>query len=234
MTAAGVAGVQDMASFVAMITLGPVLLSLLAVLKVGWIAQFLSRPGAITALRRGQSSRTRRAAKMREILRAHPACRYDLAAGWGEAGGPRAASARQRPWIASATRTSTSIMPSGRRSLRQGAAVQTCNQSALGWTVVLRRRPVRIVEGRVQGGYTDAFEIICSDCGDHPDLDYRDASLELQRIRGPYPIAAGITAYQEHVKRHHGQQPARRPGRPVHDVGSGSACVGGRARGRDD
>jgi hypothetical protein len=70
----------------------------------------------------------------------------------------------------------------------------------------------------VQGGYTDAFEIICCDCGDHPDLDYRDASLELQRVRGLYPIAAGITAYQEHLKQYHGQQPARRPGRPMHDA----------------
>jgi len=118
-------------------------------------------------------------------------------------------------------------MPSGRRSLRQGEAVQTCNQSALGWTVVLRRRPVRIVEGRVQGGYTDAFEIICCDCGDHPDLDCRDASLELQGIRGPYRIAAGITAYREHLNQYHEQRPGRRPGRPVHDVGSGSSCVGG-------
>jgi len=40
------------------------------------------------------------------------------------------------------------------------------------------------------GGYTDAFELICCDCGDHPDVDYRDVSTGLQRIRGPYPLAA--------------------------------------------
>src|SRR4249920_1113641 len=41
---AGVTGVQDVASFVAMITLvSGVLFLLLAVLKMGWIAQFLSR-----------------------------------------------------------------------------------------------------------------------------------------------------------------------------------------------
>ena len=158
-------------------------LLLLAVLKVGRIAQFLSRAG-------------------KSAVRALDRIGYENV-------------------------TETSITPSGRRSLRQGAAVQTINQSSLGWTVVLRRRPVRIVEGQVQGGYTDAFEIICCDCGDHPDLDYQDASLELQRIRGPYPIAAGITAYQEHLKQYHGQQPARRLGRPVHDAGSGSACVRG-------
>ena len=46
------------------------------------------------------------------------------------------------------------------------------------------------------------FEIICCDCGDHPDLDYRDVPPELQRIRGPYPIAAGVEAYVKHLKRH--------------------------------
>jgi hypothetical protein len=81
--------------------------------------------------------------------------------------------------------------------------VRTCDQPALGWTVVLRRRPVRMVEGRVQGGYTNAFEIICCDCGDHPDLDYRDVSPELQRIRGPYPIVAGVVAYEKHLDRQH-------------------------------
>jgi len=81
--------------------------------------------------------------------------------------------------------------------------VQTYEQPALGWTVVLRRCPVRTVEGRVQGGSTNAFEIICCDCGDHPDRDYRDVSPPLQRIRGPYPIAAGVTAYEEHLKLYH-------------------------------
>ena len=73
-----------------------------------------------------------------------------------------------------------------------------------GWTVVLRRRPVRIMDGRREGGYTDEFEIICCDCGDDPDLDYREISPELQRIRGPYPIAAGVTAYVKHARRHPG------------------------------
>ena len=76
-----------------------------------------------------------------------------------------------------------------------------------GWTVVLRRQPARIVEGRPEGGYTDLYEIVCCDCGDHPGLDYSEASPELRRIRGPYPIADGISAYVEHVRRRH--QPAR-------------------------
>src|SRR5690348_11747199 len=67
--------------------------------------------------------------------------------------------------------------------------------------------PARLVAGQPVGGYTNAFEIVCCDCGDDPDLDYRDVSPELQRIRGPYrPIAAGTAAYGEHVALH-------RPGR---------------------
>ena len=43
------------------------------------------------------------------------------------------------------------------------------------------------------------FEIICCDCGDDPDRDYREVPPELQRVRGPYPIAADITAYVKHA-----------------------------------
>ena len=85
------------------------------------------------------------------------------------------------------------------------------DQAGLGWTVVLRRQPVRIVKGWPEGGYTDAYELVCCDCGDHPGLDYREVPAELQRIRGPYQFAEGIAAYQTHVQQHHGsgQSPAR-------------------------
>jgi hypothetical protein len=76
-----------------------------------------------------------------------------------------------------------------------------------GWTVVVGRQPARMVEGRPAGGYTDAFEIICCDCGDHPDLDYSQVSPELQPVRGPYPVVDGISAYVKHAGLHH--QPAR-------------------------
>ena len=92
------------------------------------------------------------------------------------------------------------------------------------WTGVLLRRPVRIVGGRAQSGDTNASGIICCDCGDHLDRDCRHVSAELQRIRGPYPMAAGVTAYEEHLKLHH---------RPVQATRGGSACVGGSA-GPDD
>ena len=72
-----------------------------------------------------------------------------------------------------------------------------------GWTVVLRRQPARIVEGRPEGGYSDAFEIVCCDCGDHPDLDYTEVSPELRRVRGPYSVADGVAAYIKHVGVYH-------------------------------
>jgi hypothetical protein len=68
------------------------------------------------------------------------------------------------------------------------------DQPAYGWTVVLRRQPARMVEGRPEGGYTDVFELICCDRGDDPDLDYRDVSPRLQLVRGPYPVAARVAA----------------------------------------
>ena len=46
------------------------------------------------------------------------------------------------------------------------------------------------------------FEIICCDCGDDPDLDYREVSPDLQQLRGPYTMAAGVAAYVKHVERH--------------------------------
>jgi hypothetical protein len=85
--------------------------------------------------------------------------------------------------------------------------MMTVDQPEDGWTVVLRRQPDRIVEGRLEGGYTDAFQIICRDCGDHPDQDYSEVAPELQRIRGPYPIAGGVAAYEKHLGLYH--QPAR-------------------------
>ncbi len=73
--------------------------------------------------------------------------------------------------------------------------------------LVLRRQPARVVGGRPEGGYTDAYELICRDCGDDPDLDYHQVSPEFQRIRGPYPIAVGVEAYEQHA----GQHVTRRP-----------------------
>ena len=85
--------------------------------------------------------------------------------------------------------------------------MMTRDQPEDGWMVVLRRQPTRIVEGRPEGGYTNAFEIICRDCGDHPGQDYSEVAPELQRIRGPYPIADGVAAYEQHLGLHHPPAP---------------------------
>jgi hypothetical protein len=68
-----------------------------------------------------------------------------------------------------------------------------------GRTAFVRRRPVRIVDGRMEGGYTDAYELICPSCGDHPYLDFDDVPAQLQRLRGSYVLAAAVAAYEEHL-----------------------------------
>ena len=80
-----------------------------------------------------------------------------------------------------------------------GDAVRPVGQFGHGLTASLRRQPARRVEGRVEGGYTGAFELICADCGDHLYLDYSEVSPGLRRIRGPYTMQAGLAAYEEHL-----------------------------------
>ena len=63
----------------------------------------------------------------------------------------------------------------------------------------MRRQPVRMVDGRVEGGYRGVFEIICRDCGDHADMDYIEVVPRLQRLRGPYSLDEGTTAYGRHL-----------------------------------
>jgi hypothetical protein len=81
-----------------------------------------------------------------------------------------------------------------------------------GWTVVLRRQPARIVDGRADAPYTDAFEIICCSCGDDPGLDYFAVSPRLQLVRGPYSIAEGVAAYEAHLRLHTQAETAYRQG----------------------
>jgi len=56
-----------------------------------------------------------------------------------------------------------------------------------------------MVEGRVEGGYTSMFELVCCDCGDHPYLDYSQVPDRLQWLRGPRMLEAGLAAYEEHL-----------------------------------
>ena len=63
----------------------------------------------------------------------------------------------------------------------------------------MRRQPVRIVDGHFEGGYTDVFEFICPNCGDHPYLDYREVPPRLQWLRGPRTLEAAVAIYEKHV-----------------------------------
>jgi hypothetical protein len=81
----------------------------------------------------------------------------------------------------------------------------TGGQAGPGWTLVLPRQPIRIVDGQAQGGYTDVFELICCDCGDDPDLDYGDVCPELQQIRGSYR-SRRASPFIKHVVWHQGRQ----------------------------
>ena len=56
----------------------------------------------------------------------------------------------------------------------------------------------RIVDGRVEGGYTDMYELICPSCGDRPDLDYLEISPRLQWLRGPYRLEAALAVFHKH------------------------------------
>jgi hypothetical protein len=82
-------------------------------------------------------------------------------------------------------------------------------QPGHGWTVVLRRQPLRIVDGEPEGGYTDMYELICCDCGDDPWVDYREVPTRIRQTRGPYLFTAGIAAYARHVRRYHSRSQAR-------------------------
>ena len=97
-------------------------------------------------------------------------------------------------------------------------------QPGHGSGAILRNQPVRIVDGRVEGGYTGVYEIVCPDCGDHRDLDYSEVSWRLQWLRGPHPLEAGLAAYHIHLgltwlTRAGLKLPGRRPLSPVSAAG---------------
>ena len=73
------------------------------------------------------------------------------------------------------------------------------DQPGHGQTAKLRRQPFRLVDGRVEGGYTDVFEVICPSCGDDPDLDYSEIPPWLQHLRGPHPLKEGLAIYLKHI-----------------------------------
>ena len=78
--------------------------------------------------------------------------------------------------------------------------VPVAGQPGHGITASIRRQPVLFAEGPKEGGYRDAFEVVCCDCGDHLYWDYSEIPVSLQRIRGPYAaMAAALAAYDRHL-----------------------------------
>jgi hypothetical protein len=80
-----------------------------------------------------------------------------------------------------------------------GMTFPLAGQSGHGKTAFVRRQPARIAGARVQGGYTDPFELICPDCGDNPQVDYSEVSPQLQWLRGPFTLEAALEAYDKHL-----------------------------------
>ena len=72
-------------------------------------------------------------------------------------------------------------------------------QPGHGSEAFLRSQPVRVVDGCVEGGYTDVYELICPSCGDRPDLDYSETSARLQWLRGPRTLEAALETYDKHL-----------------------------------
>jgi hypothetical protein len=87
--------------------------------------------------------------------------------------------------------------------LRMGSVAGTilppAGQPGHGRTAFVRRQPVRIVDGRVEGGYTDLFEFICPSCGDNPYVDFSEVPSRLRRLRGPLTLEAALEAYDKHL-----------------------------------
>ena len=63
----------------------------------------------------------------------------------------------------------------------------------------MRLQPVRIVDGRFEGGYTAVYEFICPGCGDNPYVDYSEIPSLLQWLRGPFTLEAALEAYDKHL-----------------------------------
>jgi hypothetical protein len=95
--------------------------------------------------------------------------------------------------------------PRDRRDPRLGLVPQSvvtpapADRPGHGGGAILRRQPVRIVDDRFEDGYTDVFELICPDCGDHRDLDYSEVSWRLQWLGGAHALEAGLAAFHIHL-----------------------------------
>ena len=106
--------------------------------------------------------------------------------------------------------------------MRQPAVVREANVtvndwSERKWTLGLRRLPASDVDGGRGDDDAVEYELICRYCGDDPQLGHGEVPAELQQIRGPYQVKAGIEAFLEHDQSHEpaaGEAPALLAGRP--------------------
>ena len=104
-----------------------------------------------------------------------------------------------RPAAASAPRPNDRRDSLPRTGSDVANAVPLAGQPGHGPTAVLRNQPVRIVDGRIQDGYNDVYELICPSCGDRPDRDYFEVPPRLQWLRGPRTLEEGLAAYHKHL-----------------------------------
>jgi hypothetical protein len=119
-----------------------------------------------------------------------------------------------------------------RLDAQDGMTFLLAGQPGHGRTAYLRRQPGRIVDGRMEAGHTDVFELICGQCGDHPYLNYPEVPPCLQRIRGPYTLEAGLAAYGNHLglgtgsrRTPNAERSPARPGQELTSPGAGGWLV---------
>ena len=78
---------------------------------------------------------------------------------------------------------------------------KTRDQDEVGWSLMLRRYGDASMQGQWQGA-AERYELICRVCGDDSSLTYLIVSPDLQRLRGPYPLAEAVAKYEQHVRLH--------------------------------
>lgn len=111
--------------------------------------------------------------------------------------GTRSASGSQDVW---AGRGRHARDPRGGAAAGGVMAVPVAGQRGHGIAASIRCQPVLFAEGPGEGGFRDAFEVVCGDCGDDLYWDYSEIPPSLQRIRGPYAtVAAALAAYDQHL-----------------------------------
>jgi hypothetical protein len=104
-----------------------------------------------------------------------------------------------RPTAISASRAPDRRDPPPRTGSDVASAVPLAGQSGHGSAAFLRLQPACGLDGRIHDGWNGVYELICPDCGDHPDLDYSEVVPRLQRLRGPRHIAQALAAYHKHL-----------------------------------